>query len=181
MRLVLSEPTLMDRDMTGPETPPQVPSRDGAQVEWMETTQGERFAIRTSSKDTNGAYLILEVLADPKNGVPMHIHDNEEEHFVIVEGVARMANGDRMLDFPTGSTPTVARGVPHAWCNLGSTPLRMLVIFTPGHIEELFVAVSKREGGSDIDLLAKAHGTRIVGPPLLDGIYSAHSPRPQST
>jgi mannose-6-phosphate isomerase-like protein (cupin superfamily) len=147
----------------------------------MEVTPGERFTIRTSSAATNGAYLALEVIADPQNGVPMHVHDNEEEHFIIVEGTARIANGDRTLDLPTGSMTTVGRGVPHAWCNLASMPLRMLVVFTPGQIEELFVAVSKRARDSDIGLLASAHGTRIVGPPLLEGIYTTFSPRPHAS
>jgi hypothetical protein len=37
---------------------------------------------------------MLEIVADPRNGVPMHIHNNEEEHFIILEGKAFIANGD---------------------------------------------------------------------------------------
>jgi hypothetical protein len=42
--------------------------------EWLETTPGERFKIRTSAKETKGVYTMLEVVADPRNGVPIHIH-----------------------------------------------------------------------------------------------------------
>jgi hypothetical protein len=45
--------------------------------EWLETTPGERFTIRTSAKETKGIYTMLEVVADPRNGVPMHVHKNE--------------------------------------------------------------------------------------------------------
>jgi uncharacterized cupin superfamily protein len=54
--------------------------------EWLETTPGERFTIRTSAKETKGIYTKLEVVADPRNGVPIHIHKNEDEHFLALEG-----------------------------------------------------------------------------------------------
>jgi mannose-6-phosphate isomerase-like protein (cupin superfamily) len=57
--------------------------------EWLETTPGERFKIQTSSSYTGGAYLMLEFEAAPRIGVPFHTHDNEEEHFIIVEGTAQ--------------------------------------------------------------------------------------------
>jgi quercetin dioxygenase-like cupin family protein len=107
--------------------------------EWSEVTRGERYIVRVSSEQTNGAYSMLEIVADPRNGVPMHIHDNEEEHFIILEGKALIANGDSRAETSAGSSVTIARGVPHAWCNLSEdAPLRMLVLFSPGGLEALF-------------------------------------------
>jgi quercetin dioxygenase-like cupin family protein len=54
--------------------------------EWSEVTRGERYIIRATSEEANGAYSVLEVVANPRNGVPMHVHDNEEEHFIILGG-----------------------------------------------------------------------------------------------
>jgi mannose-6-phosphate isomerase-like protein (cupin superfamily) len=151
------------------------------QVEWLEVTPGERFTIRTSSKATNDAYAVLEVVAEPWNGVPMHIHEYEEEHFIIVEGTAHMANGDTILDVTAGSAVTVSKGVPHAWCNRTDARLRMLVIFTPGRIEELFRATAGAKGDFDVLAIANAYGTRIVGPPLLEGTYTTLSPRSRAS
>jgi mannose-6-phosphate isomerase-like protein (cupin superfamily) len=109
-------------------------SEDG----WLQTTPGERFKIRIRAEETQAAYTMLEMVADPRNGVPMHIHKNEDEHFIVLEGTLHIANGDKRLDAPAGTSVTVNKGVPHAWCNLSLTPLRMLVIFSPGHIEGLF-------------------------------------------
>jgi mannose-6-phosphate isomerase-like protein (cupin superfamily) len=107
--------------------------------EWSEVTRGERYVIRTTSEETNGAYSMLEIVADPRNGVPMHIHHNEEEHFIILEGKAFIVNGDSRAEVGAGSSVTIGRGVPHAWCNLSEdVPLRMLVVFSPGGLEELF-------------------------------------------
>jgi mannose-6-phosphate isomerase-like protein (cupin superfamily) len=65
---------------------------------WSEVIRGERYIIRTSSAETNGVYSMLEVIADPRNGVPMHVHDNADEHFIILEGKAFIANGDRRVE-----------------------------------------------------------------------------------
>jgi uncharacterized cupin superfamily protein len=81
---------------------------------------------------------MLEVVADPRNGVPMHIHTNEDEHFIVLEGTLRIANGDTTLDAQAGTAITVSKGVPNAWCNVTDGPVRMLRIFSPGHIEGLF-------------------------------------------
>jgi quercetin dioxygenase-like cupin family protein len=144
---------------------------------WSEVTRGERYIIRTTSEEVNGAYSMLEVVADPRNGVPMHIHDNEEEHFIILEGKALVANGESRAEVTAGSSITIGKGVPHAWCNPSEdTPLRMLVLFTPGGLEELF----RRNAGTepaDMIALADTLGTRITGPALLDNIYTISSPR----
>jgi mannose-6-phosphate isomerase-like protein (cupin superfamily) len=164
--------------MTKSRVPFQTSASDHeGESEWLEVTPGERFTIRTSSKTTNGAYVMLEVLATPGNGVPMHVHENEEEHFIVVEGIAYMANGNETLDVAAGSSVTVSKGVPHAWCNRTSSPLRMLVTFTPGRIEGLFRATSERKNNDDLGAIANSYGTRIVGPPLLEGVYTTFFPR----
>ena len=146
---------------------------------WLQITPGERFKIRTSVKETRGIYTMLELIADPRNGVQMHIHQNEDEHFVVLEGSLHIASGDQRFDAPAGTAVTIGKGVPHAWCNLTNTPLRMLVIFSPGNIEGLFKATAARES-DDIAALAARYGTLLIGPPLLEEIHTITSPRTQS-
>lgn len=146
-------------------------------VEWSQTTPGERFIIRTSVQETKGAYTMLEVVADPRNGVPMHIHTHEDEHFIVLEGTLRIANGDTTLDAQAGTAITVSKGVPHAWCNLTDRSVRMLIIFSPGHIEGLFREIAAGRSEDDNEALAGKFGCLIVGPPLDEGIYTIGSPR----
>ena len=148
--------------------------------EWLEVTPGERFRIRTPVDETNGIYTMLELVADPRNGVPMHIHKNEEEHFIVLEGTMHIANGAETMDAPAGTAVTVSRGVPHAWCNLSDFPLRMLVVFSPGHIEGLFRATAAGRESVDVATLAEKYGTLLIGPAPFDGIYSISSPRPRA-
>ena len=143
--------------------------------EWLQITPGERFKIRTSVEETEGAFATLKLVADPRNGTPMHVHKNEDEHFIVLEGTLHIANGDQTSDAPAGTTVTVGRGVPHAWCNLSEVPLRMLLVFSPGHIERLFREVAAREN-DDISAILDKFGCLIVGSALLEGAYSISSP-----
>jgi mannose-6-phosphate isomerase-like protein (cupin superfamily) len=149
--------------------------------EWLETTPGERFKIQTSSADTGGRYLVFEIEAAPRIGVPLHTHDNEEEHFIVVEGTMQIAVGGMMQDFPPGTSVTVGKGVPHAWCNLSGSVVRFIVIFTPGHIEEMFRAIAaKQVDHADVKDFAHSYGTRIVGPPLHHSLHNYFRPQPRT-
>lgn len=150
--------------------------------EWREVTPGETFAIRASVKDTGGLYTIIEIIAESRNGVPMHTHANEEEHFIVLEGEVHLSRGDNIEALSAGDSATVKRGTPHAWCNLSDSAVRILIIFCPGNMEEAFRLIGSVEGGnlSAIADLAKSGGSTIVGPPPFENIYSVMSPRPRS-
>lgn len=146
--------------------------------DWTELTPGERYIIRTSSDVTDGAFSVIEVVADHRNGAVLHIHEREEEHFVILEGEALFVDGDERVRLSAGASRTIKRGVPHAWCNIGETPLRMLLVFSPGAIEEFFRTELPKDGdtASLAPLLDKL-GSRIVGPAPFDAVYSLDNPR----
>ena len=145
--------------------------------EWLQVTPGERFKIRIASSQTMGSYAVIEIVADPHNGVPLHIHSKEEEHFIVLEGTLDIAVGDRRGDAPAGTSVTVKRGVPHAWCNPSEMPLHMLVVFSPGRIDGLFKAVAGVDDVDKITAIAARYGTQLIGPPLQETVRSIYSPR----
>lgn len=152
----------------------------GVASEWSEVTPGEVFAIRTSATETDGIYTMIEIVADPRNGVPMHVHANEEEHFLILEGSVHLTNGEQKLELSAGDSATVKRGVPHAWANISDGIVRMLIIFSPGHIEKTFRLIQSLKGG-DLEAVLESNesdGATIVGPPPFENIYTVLSPRP---
>lgn len=146
--------------------------------EWSEITPGERYILRVSSDETNGAYSMIEIVAEYRNGTPEHVHLNEDEHFVILEGKAHFSNGGRRMDLTAGSTLTVPKGVRHAWCCISETPLRMLILFSPGGIDEMFREAAKADNDLDsFTHILQKFATRITGPALFDNVYTKASPR----
>jgi hypothetical protein len=56
----------------------------------------------------------------------------------------------------------------------------MLVTFAPGRIEGLFRVIA--EGGNiDLATIMEQFGVQIVGPTLLEGLYTISSPRSYAT
>jgi quercetin dioxygenase-like cupin family protein len=133
--------------------------------EWFDTIPGERIAIHVQSSDVGGNLAIMETVAMPGCGPPLHFHW-ESEIFHILEGTMTFVCGGEKREAGLGTTIVVPPGAHHAWANLSQSQVRMLVLFTPGGIENLF---SQANGLAPLELveLVESYGTRIVGPPIL--------------
>ncbi len=150
--------------------------------EWWEVTPGENFTVRASMQDMGGLCTIIEMTVESRNGVPVHTHANEEEHFIVLEGTLQLINGNESLTLSAGDSVTVKRGTPHTWANLSDALVRMLIIFTPGDMEETFRMIGSSDG-SDLAAIAetaKNGGSVMVAPPPFENVYSVMSPRPKS-
>jgi len=134
---------------------------------WLNSRPGERFLIRVPATATNGSYSVTEIVASPGDSTPVHLHEKEEEHFLIVEGTVRFVYGDKTFDATTGTMVTCNRGIPHAWGNATDAPIRMMVTASPGGCEEALRMIA--EGGDQVDVLAiaEAFSIRPLGPPIL--------------
>jgi quercetin dioxygenase-like cupin family protein len=151
--------------------------RSGPDDDWQQVTPGERIKIQASSEQTCGAFSMIEAIAERGNGVPMHIHHNEDEYFIVLEGTFHIAVGNKRLDLSAGETITAARGVPHAWCNASKAPVRVLAVFSPAGIEGLFREGAAARDLTEIEAIARRYGTELIGPPLQATSYSVASPR----
>jgi mannose-6-phosphate isomerase-like protein (cupin superfamily) len=133
------------------------------QANWLQTRPGERCLIRVPAADTNGAYSFVEIVSDPGDGTPLHVHRNEDEYLVVLEGTARVAVGDKIFDAAAGTMVTLPRNIPHAWGNRSDLRLRIAGICYPGGVEEALRIIA---GGGLIDVaaLAERFGVVALGP-----------------
>ena len=134
-----------------------------AKAEWLQTRPGEHCLIRVSVKDTHGLYSLVEIVSDPGDGTPLHIHEREDEHIAVLEGTARIAYGDKVFDCRAGDIATLRKGIPHAWGNRSSAPLRIAVLASPGGIEEILDLIANGNR-ADVPALAEKFHVWNVGP-----------------
>ena len=132
---------------------------------WYEGTAGERIAVRLSSTDTKGAYAIVESVAAPGCSPPMHLHRNEEEHFVVLAGTYRILIEDKVFDAPVGISVTIPRGSRHSWRNISTETGRLLVILTPGGFDKCIQTIRDSPADQILEIAAR-YGCFIVGPPI---------------
>ena len=105
--------------------------------------ESSNMTFRVTGEDTGGAYSVLEYLAAPGAGSPMHSHTNEVESFYILEGAMTFQLGNQKTRATPGTFVTIPVGLRHAFVNAESEPSRSLVILTPSGLEYFFLEMSQ--------------------------------------
>lgn len=87
----------------------------------------------------DGAYSVIEIVADPRNGVPLHTHSKEQEHFIVLDGTLDIAVGDRRWDTQAGTSVKKERGRQLSGLSvlLVQAPSLALKFFQRGHFQLL--------------------------------------------
>ena len=141
-----------------------------------ETLEWAGFTYRTilATEDSDGAMSIVDTVAPPNSGPPRHVHDREDEVFVILTGRCEFwLEGETFVRGP-GETAFVPRGKEHTFRVVSEEPSRHLVILTPGGFEGFFADMARGQFAIPDDMpaieeSAARHSLRFTGPPLGDG------------
>lgn len=85
---------------------------------------------------------ILEIVI-PGNtfGAPPHAHENEDEHFYVIEGNVEFLDRNKTVTAGPGSLVILPRGHLHGFWNLSDKPAKMLIVVTPGEFASFFDTV----------------------------------------
>jgi quercetin dioxygenase-like cupin family protein len=99
---------------------------------------GGVYEIVTKAVDTGSAHFAFIATEPPGGGPPLHTHATEDEFFLVLEGEISFWIDGTITRVGAGGTAFVPRSVPHCFKNRSSSSARVLVLFTPGHIEGFF-------------------------------------------
>jgi quercetin dioxygenase-like cupin family protein len=136
-------------------------------IEWL----GVTYRTILSPEASEGAMSILDSTAPVTTRPPRHVHECEDEIFIVLTGHCEFwVEGARFVKGP-GETAFVPRGKEHTFRVIGDTPSRHLVILTPGGFEGFFADMARGqfripEDVPEIEASARAHHMTITGPPL---------------
>lgn len=133
---------------------------------------GIELKVLVSGKDTDGTLAVFVDTVQPGGGPPIHIHNQQDETFLCVEGEFKIRVGDEVIEVKAGDVAFVPRGTIHGFKNVGSTTGVLQYIFSPAlTMEQMFedYAEAAKQGLEDpkeLAAIAERHGTTVVGPPL---------------
>ncbi|MCA1405134.1 cupin domain-containing protein [Ensifer sp. IC3342] len=136
-------------------------------IDW----NGVTYRTILSTKATDGKMSIVDSLSPIGSGPPRHVHEAEDEIFVILTGRCKFwLEGEELMRGP-GETMFVPRGSEHTFQVVGDIPCRHLVILTPGGFEEFFAEMAAGQFSIPDDMpaiveAAGRHNLRFTGPPL---------------
>ena len=126
-----------------------------------------KISFKTSSADTEGRLFIMEHSNLSKGGPYRHVHPAQDEWLYAMEGEFRVEIGDQKLVLKPGDSVLMPRKVPHVWAQVGNTPGKLLIAFTPaGRMEDFFRDFGKTGKLPTEPEVVKAYGLERVGPPL---------------
>jgi len=124
---------------------------------------GDAMLVRLTGSQTGGRIALFEERSPPGGGVPMHVHEREDETFQVLAGTVeftiREGTQTRVLVARTGDSVWAPRGVAHAWRVPGEEPVRLLFATTPAGIEGMFEELATLpKGPPDFTIIAEVCG-----------------------
>jgi mannose-6-phosphate isomerase-like protein (cupin superfamily) len=130
--------------------------------------------IKAGAADTAGLFTFCDEVLGPRTAGPaLHVHDETDECFYVIDGHLLVQVGEERHDLGPGCFAWLPRQVPHAFANVCDRPVRLVGAIVPGGIEEFFAAqgayFAQLQGPPDPTRLAAiwaGHPGRWVGPPI---------------
>jgi quercetin dioxygenase-like cupin family protein len=144
---------------------------DGEHLWFLDT----RMTVKAGADQTRGAFTLIEWAAPAGFGPPLHVHEQEDEAFYLLEGQITVDCGDQRWRAGPGDFAFLPRGIPHSFV-VSDGPVRGLQITTPAGFERFIAELGRpadhpglpTPSAPDLPRLIEAsrrHGHQILGPP----------------
>lgn len=162
--------------MSAPVAPFAVAPGDGPV---LRTPTAGTATVKAGTRQTGGSLTVLELHIPPRDGPALHTHAREDELWWVLEGEFRFRLGESVVAASPGGMAFGARGVPHAFQNIGPGEGRLLVVTTPSGLEgffEQFAGLSGCVDATALHVVGAAHGIEFTGPAL--AVSHPMGPRP---
>ncbi|MEM6965055.1 MAG: cupin domain-containing protein [Bacteroidota bacterium] len=129
-------------------------------------TSGEERQIILSSKETDGDIYLVEGIMPKGSSVPVHVHQNEDEIFHVLEGEVQLVLGEKTLMGKAGDIIYLPRGIQHGIKTHGEKTARVLNYVIPGKNFELFFRAMKaakvKANDAETSDIAKKYGITFL-------------------
>jgi mannose-6-phosphate isomerase-like protein (cupin superfamily) len=133
---------------------------------------GLEATVSTPSSATDGAYVEMDVMLEPRGHTNLHYHPEQEETYQVLEGTLDVFRNGQWHEVPTGESLTVPPKATYAFRNGSETPVRFLNVHRP--------ALTFQEFLETVDRLIRAG--RVNGlKNLRSGIYLSLAAADQGT
>lgn len=143
---------------------------------------GSLFEQLVTDAETGGRFAVSLVTQPPGIAPPLHVHTDEAECFVVLDGGMTYRAGERTVDLAAGDAVHLPAGVPHAF-RIGAAGARYLALTVPGRLMDLYdvvgapaterrVPVPGTDGFTMAEEIARwneiapRYGVVVVGPPI---------------
>jgi mannose-6-phosphate isomerase-like protein (cupin superfamily) len=122
--------------------------------------------------------VVLEMTLPVGSAPPLHVHDDLDDTWYILEGEMVVRCGDNQLVVGAGHWVSMPRGVPHTFRVVGDREARILLVHDNASFRDFIRAVSTPAADrvvpgqpafppvDEMARIASAHDLRPIGPPM---------------
>jgi mannose-6-phosphate isomerase-like protein (cupin superfamily) len=135
--------------------------------------------IHLSSEAGDDGICLMEHRLPYDDAAPLHVHDDEDEVFHILEGRMRFLLGGRTIEAGAGETVLAPKGVPHSFRIISPEGVRVMVVTRGAGFESLVRGAGRwadqprlpapetptPETLAWLSTVAAENGIAILGPP----------------
>ena len=130
---------------------------------------GDSARILLASSDTDSRFCLAEVQTPSLSGPPPHVHEREDEVFLIRAGRYEFQIGDARVQVQPGDLVFAPRGVAHSFRVVSGEPGQFLLFAAPGGFDVFFGQCAElfQSGAVTPQLIGEigaAHGVRFLVP-----------------
>jgi len=145
---------------------------------------GDTYRIIIGSKQTNGAYALIDMVIPPRGGPPPHSHATFQEAFYIINGEIEVITKEKKYSTTRGSYVNIPfNGPVHKFINKTDKNAHILCLITPAGMEKMFEEIGKPvadgmflpppsqmtpEEQKQIKSIAEKYGQKLYPPDYLD-------------
>ena len=104
---------------------------------------GDEYRYLATARQTSGTYFMMEAVVPPGGGPPPHVQTREDEGFYVLEGAVTFWVGGEEVQAGPGAYLNVPRGVIHNFKNQGRDVAKLLILFAPAGIEQMFSGMAR--------------------------------------
>jgi quercetin dioxygenase-like cupin family protein len=115
---------------------------------------GQEAHVLISSEQTGDAFCLLRFFARPENTTPPHMHQNEDETFIVEAGEIEVDRGGEVTRGRPGDVIYLPKRIRHAPKILGAEPLQAMVLCVPGGFDRFFAECAEEWKKPEPDLRA---------------------------
>jgi quercetin dioxygenase-like cupin family protein len=127
---------------------------------------GNTITVKLAGEQTGDAYSVFEVTAPPNVGAGLHIDNNWDEFWHVMEGTFTFTlNGERK-ELGAGGFAHGPHGIPHSFKNTGETTGRLVMFTTPSGLEDFFRHIDEAslDGSLDKETFVKIMKEHHINP-----------------
>jgi mannose-6-phosphate isomerase-like protein (cupin superfamily) len=130
---------------------------------------GSVAEFKLEGDQTGGTFCLALAETPPGVSPPPHVHHNDDELFLILEGEMSVLSSEGWIPLTPGTAVYLPRGVPHTFRNTGSTPSRHWVLTFPSGFDQFYREAAEMfaQGSANperLGKLARAYGYEIFPP-----------------